>query len=263
MLFLNYRSQRILKMKKQIFSLILPLAVFTPMTHAQNVETFKPTFPQFSNTQTQRNKSNQLYAIGQATFSNQVKIPAYGVTVENPVEDGLLKNTAPCTKSNCTFNFKLNAKDAEKLKLVAVPSIGYMLIPRQWTNISAAAGANGTGSVLMMSPNQKEAITAYDSSFCVGCGLPNATLYFPDLLKQSLENEYGGYKDLNKKLKLVYPSKTTAFFSYQIPNLNNKTHGIAKCRDDGDFNFVDMHITLDKANQNLATPILNFYNATH
>ncbi|WP_010116000.1 DUF4850 domain-containing protein [Acinetobacter sp. P8-3-8] len=91
------------------------------MTHAQNIETFKPTFPQFSNTQAQRNKANQLYPIGQATFSNQVKIPAYGVTVENPVEDGLLKNTAPCTKNNCTFNFKLNVKDAEKLKLIPLP----------------------------------------------------------------------------------------------------------------------------------------------
>lgn len=263
MLFLNHRSQRILKMKKQIIGFSLLLSIFTTPSHAQNVETFQPTFPKFSNTDAQRKKINQFYALGQATFSNQVKIPAYSVTVENPAEDGLLKNTQPCAKNNCTFNFKLDAKQAEKLKLVAIPSLGYILVPRHWTDISAAAGANGTGSVLIMSPNKKEAITAYDSSFCVGCGLPNATLYFPDLLKQSLDSEFGGYKDLNKKLKLVYPSKTTAFFSYQIPNLNNKTHGIAKYADNDDFNFVNIHVTLDKANQSLATPILNFYNATH
>ena len=263
MLFLNHQNQRILKMKKQIIGFSLVLSIFTMTTHAQNIQSFQPTFPKFSNSDVQRKKINQFYPIGQATFSNQVKIPAYGVTVENPVEDGLLKKTEPCTKNSCTFNFKLDAKQAEKLKLVVIPSLGYILVPRHWTDISAATGANGTGSVLIMSPNQKEAITAYDSSFCVGCGLPYATLYFPNLLKQSLDSEFGGYKDPNKKLKLVYPSKTTAFFSYQIPHFNSKTHGIAKYKDDGDFNFVNIHVTLDQANQNLATPILNFYNAMH
>ena len=114
-----------------------------------------------------------------------------------------------------------------------------------------------------MSPNQKEAITLYNSSVCAGCGYPNASLYFPQLLKQSLEYEYGGVQDRNKKLTLVYPLKTTAFFSYQIPNISGKTHGVAKYIDDGDFNFVNIHLTLEQQNRHLATPILNFYNATH
>ena len=245
-------------------STILALLTTLLSTHIfADIETFKPQFPQFSENAVQRKKSNSFYALGEAIFSNGIKIPAYGVTVQNPMEDGLLKDSEPCTKKTCNFNFTLKVQDAAQLKLIELPSIGYVLIPRHWTDISAGVGANGTGSALIMSPNQKEAITLYDSSVCAGCGYPNASLYFPQLLKQSVEYEYGGMQDRNKKLTLVYPSKTTAFFSYQIPNISGKTHGVAKYIDDGDFNFVNIHLTLEQKNQHLATPILNFYNATH
>ena len=113
-----------------------------------------------------------------------------------------------------------------------------------------------------MSPDQKQAIKLYDSSFCVGCGLPNATLYFPELLKESLENEYGGFKDPKNLINIVHPSKSR-FFSYQIPQVNNETHGIAKYDDEDTFNYKEIQVTLDKSQQFLVGTILNFYNATH
>ncbi len=54
-----------------------------------------------------------------------------------------------------------------------------------------------------------------------------------------------------------------AFFSYQIPQMNNKTHGIAKYYDEDTFNYKEIQVTLDKSQQSLVGPILNFYNATH
>jgi hypothetical protein len=144
-----------------------------------------------------------------------------------------------------------------------LPETGLVLVPRNWQDVQANAGANGTGFALIMSTDQKQAIELYDSSFCVGCGLPNATLYFPELLKESLENEFGGYKDSKKLINIVHPSKKVAFFSYQIPQVNNKTHGIAKYYDEDTFNYKEIQITLDKSQQSLVGPILNFYNATH
>lgn len=249
-------------MKKQILSSALLLPFFCHLTYAQNIEIFEPTFPKFSTNSTERKQSNQLYAVGQATFNNNVKVPMYGVTVPHPIDEGLLKPTQACNKSSCTFNFKIDAQDAEKLKLIELPSIGLTLVPRDWNNIQAAAGANGTGSALIMNSAQNEALSMYNSSFCVGCGLPYATLYFPQLLKESVQSEFGGYIDKNKKINIVYPSQHVAFFSYQIPKTNNKTHGIAKYNDDNS-NFQNIKITLDKSNQNLATPILNFYHLTH
>lgn len=251
-------------MIKLIIKTILSLGsiLWLPLTHAE-VSTFKPSFPQFSNTAKQRQAINQIYALGEVSFSNDVRVPFYGVTAPNPVNDGLLKGFKSCTAKSCHFDFKLGANLAKQLKLVGLPEIGAVLVPKDWQDIEANAGANGTGSALLMSKNQKQAIELYDSSVCVGCGMPYASLYFPNLLKESIENEFGGYKDSQKLLNVVHPSKHSASFSYQIPKLNNKTHGVAKYRDDGDFNFREIKVTLDKSQQHLVGPILNFYQFTH
>ncbi|HDG9761508.1 DUF4850 domain-containing protein [Acinetobacter nosocomialis] len=227
------------------------------------VKNFTPHFPQFYSSAATRKADNQLYKLGEANFLNGVAVPFYGVTAQNPIEDGLLKNFEKCTLKSCSFNFKLDAQHAKQLKLLALPETGLVLVPRNWQDVQANAGANGTGFALVMSPDQKQAIELYDSSFCVGCGLPNATLYFPELLKESVENEFGGFKDPKKLINIVYPSKKVAFFSYQIPQVNNKTHGIAKYDDEDTFNYKEIQVTLDKSQQSLVGPILNFYNATH
>ncbi len=251
-------------MIKLIIKTILSLGsiLWLPLTHAE-VSTFKPSFPQFLNTAKQRQAMNQIYALGEVSFSNDVRVSFYGVTAPNPVNDGLLKGFKSCTAKSCHFDFKLDANLAKQLKLVGLPEIGAVLVPKDWQDIQADAGANGTGYALIMSPDQKQAIQLYDSSLCVGCGMPYASLYFPELLKESIENEFGGYKDSQKLLNVVHPSKHSAFFSYQIPKLNNKTHGVAKYRDDGDFNFREIKVTLDKSQQHLVGPILNFYQFTH
>lgn len=243
-----------------IHAILFTLSVTS--THAE-VSTFKPIFPKFSNTAQERKAENQIYALGEVSFANDVRVPFYGVTALNPADEGLLKDFKSCTAKSCHFDFKLDTHQAKQLKLVALPEIGAILVPKDWRDVEANAGANGTGSALLMSPNQKQAIELYDSSFCVGCGMPNATLYFPHLLKQSIENEYGGYKDPQKLVKVVHPSKQVAFFSYQIPQLNYTTHGVAKYIDEGDFNFRVIKVTLDQSQQHLAGPILNFYHFNH
>lgn len=241
---------------------IILLSGSTAMAHAE-IHNFKPIFPKFSNTAQQRQAENQIYALGEVSFSNDIRVPFYGVTALNPADDGLLKDFKSCTAKSCHFDFKLDANQAKQLKLFALPEIGLVLVPKNWSDAEASAGANGTGSALLMSPNQKQAIELYDSSFCVGCGLPNATLYFPSLLKESVENEFGGYKDPQKLVTVIHPSKQVAFFSYQIPNLNNKTHGVAKYHDEDTFNFREIIVTLDQSQQHLVGPILNFYHFSH
>lgn len=244
-----------------LFSTIL-MSLFSSSIHAE-ITIFKATFPQFSNSAKERKTENQIYPLGEASFSNGIRVPFYGVTVLHPVDDRLLKDFKSCSAKSCHFNFKLKAEHAAQLKLVALPELGVILVPKDWQDVQASAGANGTGSALLMSPNQKQTIELYDSSVCVGCGIPYATLYFPNLLKESIENEFGGYKDTQKLIHVVHPSKYVAFFSYQIPKMNNKTHGIAKYRDDSDFNFQEIKVTLDKSQQHLVGPILNFYHFTH
>ncbi|EXR34555.1 MULTISPECIES: DUF4850 domain-containing protein [Acinetobacter] len=248
---------------KKLNSFLWASLVSLNSTVYAEVKNFTPHFPQFYSSAATRKADNQFYKLGEANFLNGVAVPFYGVTAQNPIEDGLLKNFEKCTLKSCSFNFKLDAQHAKQLKLLALPETGLVLVPRNWQDVQANAGANGTGFALAMSPDQKQAIELYDSSFCVGCGLPNATLYFPELLKESVENEFGGFKDPKKLINIVHPSKKMAFFSYQIPQVNNKTHGIAKYDDEDTFNYKEIQVTLDKSQQSLVGPILNFYNATH
>jgi hypothetical protein len=248
---------------KKLNSFLWASLVSLNSTVYAEVKNFTPHFPQFYSSAATRKADNQFYKLGEANFLNGVAVPFYGVTAQNPIEDGLLKNFEKCTLKSCSFNFKLDAQHAKQLKLLALPETGLVLVPRNWQDVQANAGANGTGFALVMSPDQKQAIELYDSSFCVGCGLPNATLYFPELLKESVENEFGGFKDPKKLINIVHPSKKVAFFSYQIPQVNNKTHGIAKYDDEDTFNYKEIQVTLDKSQQSLVGPILNFYNATH
>lgn len=248
---------------KKLNSFLWASLVSLNSTVYAEVKNFTPHFPQFYSSAATRKADNQFYKLGEANFLNGVAVPFYGVTAQNPIEDGLLKNFEKCTLKSCSFNFKLDAQHAKQLKLLALPETGLVLVPRNWQDVQANAGANGTGFALVMSPDQKQAIELYDSSFCVGCGLPNATLYFPELLKESVENEFGGFKDTKKLINIVHPSKKVAFFSYQIPQVNNKTHGIAKYDDEDTFNYKEIQVTLDKSQQSLVGSILNFYNATH
>ncbi len=248
---------------KKLNSFLWASLVSLNSTVYAEVKNFTPHFPQFYSSAATRKADNQFYKLGEANFLNGVAVPFYGVTAQNPIEDGLLKNFERCTLKSCSFNFNLDAQHAKQLKLLALPETGLVLVPRNWQDVQANAGANGTGFALAMSPDQKQAIELYDSSFCVGCGLPNATLYFPELLKESVENEFGGFKDPKKLINIVHPSKKMAFFSYQIPQVNNKTHGIAKYDDEDTFNYKEIQVTLDKSQQSLVGPILNFYNATH
>ena len=231
-------------------------------THAE-VSTFKPSFPKFSSTVKQRTQNNQMYMLGKASFKDDVKVPFYAVTALNPVDDGLLKDFKPCHSETCQFNFKLPAEQAKSLKLIGIPEIGIVLIPRNWHDIQVDIGANGTGYTLIMSPDQKQAIQLYDSSLCVGCGMPYATLYFPEILKESIRNEYGGYHDPDKQLRVIHPSKNVAFFSYALPDQKKTTHGVAKYLNDGDFNFKEIKVTLAPSQQTLTSTILNFYHFSH
>ena len=70
----------------------LSATLFSTQIFAE-IKTFDPQFPQFSENAIERKKSNRFYSLGDATFSNGIKIPAYGVTVQNPMDDGLLKDS--------------------------------------------------------------------------------------------------------------------------------------------------------------------------
>lgn len=126
-------------MKKLNFLLCTALVSLTSTVYAE-VKSFTPHFPKFYSSAATRKADNQFYALGEAKFLNGVTVPFYGVTAQNPMEDGLLKDFEKCTPKSCRFNFQLDAQHAKQLKLLALPETGLVLVPRNWQDVQANAG---------------------------------------------------------------------------------------------------------------------------
>lgn len=78
-------------MKKLNFLLWATLVSLNSTAYAE-VKSFTPHFPKFYSSATTRKADNQFYALGEAKFLNGVAVPFYGITAQNPIEDGLLKS---------------------------------------------------------------------------------------------------------------------------------------------------------------------------
>lgn len=265
--YFRYCYTEIRKGKKFIMPTIIKIMLislsFITLPAYADIQIFKPAFPKYD-AKEQLNRKHKEISIGMATINHQFKIPIYGVEVPNPLEDGMYGAYQSCQKPKvCNFDIAhFDATQSNDFKIVIFPGLRTTLVPKSWQVVDAAYGVNGTASAKIMSPNHDEAITLYNSSICVGCGLPNATLFFPELLKESLENEFGGYKDSHKYLTIVRPNKNTAYYSFQIPNYPNKTHGIATYDNEDTFNYQEIEVSLLPSHKAQARYILNMFQSS-
>ena len=197
--------------------------------------------------------------IGTATFKNGIRIPAYAIRYQDPMADGMTTSEGSCHHNACSFQFTIPAEQAYALKLLKLDNLSWILVPKDATITRAQVGADG--STVLAAKSTKAAISAYDSSACVGCALSAASPYF-DNASQEMEETFPGLEKHQPKkgLKSVRKDHTTAFYSY--PANGKTTHGVAKFHDESqynDVNFRQLEVTVDAQNKKLATTILNFY----
>lgn len=221
-------------------------------------------FPAFKKTASERAKIHKVIAIGQASFKNSVVIPVFGVTIENPMGEGLLTDFQPCTVKTCTFNMTISAAQANQLLLYQVEGVGMFLAPKTWKNVEAAMGPSGIASLMMSSPDGSEALSIYNTSACVGCSLSAASLYFPEARRQAIANDFTAYKKTNVPVNKVALNKYSVAYSYQLPQ-HYQSNGIAKFygMQQDIVNYNQMTVSLSPEHKALATTILNFYHLLH
>lgn len=240
--------------------------LLTTLNTSARSETFQAKFDQYQPNKNDRN--SKIETLGTATL-NRFNIPLYGVTVEDPFSgQGLLRDYPDCSKSkNCHFDLKISEAEVSQFKIIFLAGIGSALVPKNWNIVQSDLGASGTASAKIYSPDHKEMISIQNTGSCAGCSMRSASLYFANAHKQSLENEFGTIDDKNHLLKMVKTNKNKVYFSYQIPNYPNLTHGIAYYVDESNtsqlYNFQEIKVTLKPEHQSWAKPILNFYQATH
>ena len=237
-----------------------------------DIAIFKATFPDLKTNQAPH-PQHQLEQLPAATLINNVTVDTYIAAIPNPFNDtGFYKDDAVCKINNtqqvkCQFSYTLSATQAKNFKIILLPGIGPVLVPLSWQVISTDMGPSGVAYAVLASRKKDEVITIYNSSACVGCAMHSASLYFPNVKKLSLDNEFGAIEDKNRLLNIVKANKNKVYFSYQIPNYPNKTHGIAYYADESDgndvTNFQEIKVTVKPEHQSWARDILNFYQATH
>ena len=140
-------------------------------------QTYEAVAPRFAQDASQRQAQNQWHAIGNVHLADGKTVPAYAVSVNNPVDEGLLQDNAACSRKSCDLNVAVSAAQSEQLQALRISGIGWVLAPRGWKNIEAAVGVNGSQSLLLKSPDGRESITYYNSGACVQhqrlCRSPN------------------------------------------------------------------------------------------
>lgn len=236
------------------------LLTFSISLHAE-IKTFQPSFTQFD-AQAYSTRSFKIESIGTAKFKNNINIPVQGVAILNPFneqEKYYREYTACRSTADCSYDYTISVQDTAQYKIVILSGIGAILSPKDWDVISSDMGPSGVASALLMNPKRDEAIELYNSSACAGCGMPYATLYFPEILKTSVENEFGAYKDRLKYLSLVRANKNKVFFSFKNPRYAGQSHGIALYSDDDITNFQNITVHLLPQHQIQARTVLNFF----
>ena len=234
---------------------LLMAAILSGISGLAAAQTYQVSPPKFAQEPAVRQAQNQWHAIGNAYLANGKTVPAYAISVSNPVEEGLLQDNTACTRKSCDLNVTLNDGQASQLQALRINGVGWVLAPRAWKNIEAAVGVNGSQSVLLQSPDGSESMTYYNSGACVGCAYSAASPFFPAALKLAQENEFG-YDEPNAAINIVRPQANQALFSYTIKG-QHTTHGKAVFDQNTDIPYQNMRVTLKPSHKDLANTILN------
>lgn len=231
-------------------------------------------FPKLHSSAAERARIHQWIALGKARFKGNISIPAYGISIENPVSDGtkedtLLKDFTSCQPKACNFNFTLKAAQAQQLALYQVQGLGWFLAPRHWNTIEASMGPSGIAALVMFSPDAKQYLSMDDSSACVGCALSSASLFFKTAQQEAKKNEFWFYNGSNVPVNTVHLKTApdggqTALYHYQLAS-HYPSDGVAKFTGmQADIvNFRRMTLSVKPEDKGLAQVILNFYHLTH
>ena len=234
---------------------LLIAAILSGISGLAAAQTYQVSPPKFAQEPAVRQAQNQWHAIGNAYLANGKTVPAYAISVSNPVEEGLLQDNTACTRKSCDLNVTLNDGQASQLQALRINGVGWVLAPRAWKNIEAAVGVNGSQSVLLQSPDGSESMTYYNSGACVGCAYSAASPFFPAALKLAQENEFG-YDEPNAAINIVRPQANQALFSYTVKG-QHTTHGKAVFDQNTDIPYQNMRVTLKPSHKDLANTILN------
>ncbi|WP_162818242.1 DUF4850 domain-containing protein [Aquirhabdus parva] len=202
-------------------------------------------------------------AIGKATFNNGINLPMYGISVENPMDVGVLNDFSDCHKvsKTCTFAFSIPDAQKDQLQLVEIPDTGVTLVPREWREVYAGVGVDGSTSFVFYSQKDRKNLSTsqlahYNAGACVGCAYGAAAQYFDNAIRLAKENDFL-IEPRPKGLHLIKVNAKKVIFSRAV-NATMEMNGVAYFDPDSDEPYSVTTVTLPKTERALASTLLNF-----
>ena len=202
-------------------------------------------------------------AIGKASFNNGIKLPMYGISVENPMDAGVLNDFSDCHKVStaCAYSFSIPDAQKDHLQLVEIPETGAALVPREWHEVDAAVGVDGSTSYVFYSQKDRKNLSTsklayYNAGACVGCAYSAAAQYFDNAIRQAKE-EFFYAEPRPKGLHLIKVNAKKVIFSRAV-SATMEINGVAYFDPDSDEPYSVTTVTLPKTERALASTLLNF-----
>lgn len=192
--------------------------------------------------------------LGSAVLSNGVKLPAYQVHYQDGA--GVPEMTRPSLKIDKKLDPALSGQF-----VVYFFDDTWFLIPKNWRFVNAAIGANGSSVIYFAPPQgQNGHFAAWtNNGGCYGCGVEAASRYFKeaDRLNQQEFDAKAQYLDISPAVTINTIRPHTQAWRATIGGQN--IDGVAYFNLQEDAYTKTVQVSLPKAQNKLATPILNWH----
>jgi hypothetical protein len=191
-------------------------------------------------------------AIGVLRVGPSLRLPAYQLTILDSASD---TGFTTCKPDSMHAKADLDPKAAGRLAAYAHPE-GWILVPRGWKPLGAAAGMDGSGYVSFVPPQGLGHITYDTAGGCAGCAAMDARPYFPEVRRRpDLADQ--PYPGTNVPLKVFRISRTLA--AYRAWVRKQPIDGLACFAPDSDSPFYRVEVSLPAGDRDLAGPILDWF----
>jgi hypothetical protein len=191
-------------------------------------------------------------AIGVLRVGPSLRLPAYQLTILDSAAD---TGFTTCKPDSMHVKAHLDPRAARRLAAYAHPD-GWILVPRGWKPLGAAAGMDGSGYVSFVPPHGLGHITYDTAGACAGCAAMDAMPYFPEVRRRpDLEDQ--PYLGSNVPLQVFRISRTLAAYRARIQD--QPIDGLAWFAPDSDAPFHQVELSLPAGDRDLAGPILDWF----
>lgn len=196
-------------------------------------------------------------AVGNLILLDGVTIPAFALAVGETLEEGYVYHQP----ETMTLEARIKPEFAGRFNAYYLNYYGrdgWLLVPKTWRPTWAQIGANGSGSFIFAPPAGEKGFLSFQSDgVCLGCAMINASLYFPEVRAEALEDFGQAYTSSKPPLDSIVDIRPHTK-AWRVILDGQNIDGITYYNPDEDSPLFIYSVSIPGPDHDLATPILNW-----